>query len=158
MILSNFRARRRRGVAVVEFAFLIPVILILLLGTWEIGRLIEVNQLLYNAAREGARQAATGLVTNSAVQQVVINYLKNAGLPTQNVNVTVQDLNSPGTDATQATWMDQLQVTVNIPCKDVTWTTLNLVTNSSSKMTVQATWNCMKDQDYPTNITAPAGS
>jgi Flp pilus assembly protein TadG len=157
VILSKSLARRRPGVAAVEFAFLLPVILILLLGTWEVGRLIEVNQLLYNASREGCRQAATGLVSNSGVQQVVVNYLKNAGLPTQNVVVTVQDLTSPGTDATAATWMDQLQVTVTIPCEDVLWSTIDLITNATSKMTVQATWNCMTDQNYPTSITAPAG-
>jgi Flp pilus assembly protein TadG len=142
----------------VEFAFLLIFMLFLLLGTWEVGRLIEVNQLLYNAAREGCRKAVTGLDSNSTVQQVVTNYLSNAGLPTQNVVVTVQDVTSPGTDASNASWMDQMQVTVTIPCKDVAWSTLYLVTNPSRKMTVQATWNCMKDQNYPTSITAPAGS
>lgn len=158
MVLSNHPLRCRRGAAAVEFAFLLTFMLILLLGTWEVGRLLEVNQLLYNAAREGCRQAVTGLETNNAIQQVVTNYLKNAGLPTQNVVVTVQDLTSPGTDASNATWMDQMQVTVTIPCKDVAWSTLYLITNPSSIMTVQAVWNCMKDQNYPTSITAPAGS
>jgi Flp pilus assembly protein TadG len=75
VLLSNRLAYHRRGVAAVEFAFVLPFILILLLGMWEEGRAIQVNQILYNAAREGARQASTGVVTNSAAQQVVINYL-----------------------------------------------------------------------------------
>ncbi len=148
MILLNRKVRRRRGTAAVEFGFLLPFILILLLGLWEVGRLIEVNQLLYNAAREGCRQASTGL----------INYLKNAGLPTQNVSVTVQDLTNPGTDVSNATWMDQLQVIVTIPCDDVTWSSIDLTTNSTSKLTVQAIWNSMKDQTYPTTINPPPGS
>ncbi|HLJ94738.1 MAG TPA: TadE/TadG family type IV pilus assembly protein [Gemmataceae bacterium] len=158
MILLNRKVRRRRGTAAVEFGFLLPFILILLLGLWEVGRLIEVNQLLYNAAREGCRQASTGLINNNAVQQVVINYLKNAGLPTQNVSVTVQDLTNPGTDVSNATWMDQLQVIVTIPCDDVTWSSIDLTTNSTSKLTVQAIWNSMKDQTYPTTINPPPGS
>jgi Flp pilus assembly protein TadG len=125
---------------------------------WEVGRLIEVNQLVYNAAREGARQASTGLKSNAAVQQVVVNYLKNAGLPTANVVVTVQDLTSPGTDATAAAWMDQLQVTVTIPCEDVGWTKLDLITTPTSTLTVQSTWNSMKDRVYPNPITPPSGS
>jgi Flp pilus assembly protein TadG len=157
VILCNRRARGRRGTAAVEFAFLLPFILMLLLGLWEVGRLIEVNQLLYNAAREGCRQASTALVNNTAVQQVVVNYLKNAGLPTQNLVVNVQDLTNPGTDAMNAAWMDQFQITVTIPCEDVLWTTLDQVTTATSKMTVQATWNSMKDQSYPGSINPPPG-
>lgn len=158
MALSHRRTHDRWGTAAVEFALLLPFILILLLGLWEVGRLIEVNQLLYNAAREGCRQASTGLINNAAVQQVVVNYLKNAGLPTLNVVVDVQDATKPGTDVSNATWMDQLQVTVTIPCADVLWSTLDLVTTATSKLTVQAAWNSMKDQSYPTTITAPPGS
>src|SRR5437870_8740236 len=111
MMLRIHRPHGRRATAVIEFALLLPFILILLVGIWEVGRLIEVNQLLYNAAREGCRQASTGTINNTAVEQVVVNYLKNAGMPTQNLVVTVQDLTSPGTDVSAATWMDQLQVT-----------------------------------------------
>ena len=133
------------------------LILILLLGLWEVGRLIEVNQILYNAAREGCRQASTGTMNNTAVQQVVTNYIKNAGLPTQNVTVTVQDLTNAGTDVSQATWMDQLQITITMPCEDVLWSTTDLVTTANSKFTIQAMWNSMKDQTYPNSINAPAG-
>jgi Flp pilus assembly protein TadG len=156
-VIHSNRRTRRPGTAAVEFAFLLPFILILLLGLWEVGRLIEVNQLMYNAAREGCRQASTGLINNTAVQQVVVNYLKNAGLPTQNVVVNVQDLTNPGTDAMNAAWMDQFQITVTIPCEDVLWSTIDLVTNGSSQMTVQATWNSMKDQTFPNSTTAPPG-
>jgi hypothetical protein len=124
---------------------------------WEEGRAIQVNQILYNAVREGARQASTGLISNSAVQQVVLNYLQNAGLPTQDVTVTVQDLTSPGTDATTAAWMDQFQVTASIPYKDVAWTNLLQAMTPTSQLTAQAVWNSMKDQNYPTSISTPAG-
>jgi Flp pilus assembly protein TadG len=157
VIQRNRLADHRPGAAVVEFAFLLPFILILLLGLWEMGRAAQVNQMLYNAAREGARQASTGLITDSAVQQVVLNYLQNAGLPTQDVVVTVQDLTSPGTDATVATWMDQLQVTVSIPFKDVAWSSLRLVTTPTTQLTAQVLWNSLRDQGYPTSISAPAG-
>src|SRR5581483_10800058 len=112
--------RPRAGVAAIEMAFVMSFILPpLLLGTWEVGRMINVKQMLGNAAREGARQASAGQINNTQVQQVVVNYLKNAGIPTTNVVATVSDLSNPGTDATKAVQFDQLQVTVTIPFKDV---------------------------------------
>ena len=39
----------------------------LLMGVWEVGRLVQVEQLLNNAAREGARQASTSNVTTAGV-------------------------------------------------------------------------------------------
>ena len=63
--------RHRRGVAAVEAALLLPLALMLMLGTWEVGRMVQVGQILENAAREGGRSAATGQNTNSQVQQTV---------------------------------------------------------------------------------------
>jgi Flp pilus assembly protein TadG len=147
----------RRGVAALEAALLVPLVLFLLLGVWEVGRMANVSQIINNAAREGARQAATGLLTNVQVQQAVLNYLNNAGIPTQNATVTVTDLTNSGTDATQATQMDQMQVTITLPFEDVSWTKLDLVTNASTQYTVQATWLSVKDQSYPTTLSAPPG-
>jgi len=150
--------RTRSGVAAIEMAFVMSFILPpLLLGTWEVGRMINVKQLLGNAVREGARQASAGQISNAQAQQVVINYLQNAGVPTANVVVTVSDLTSPGTDATQAAQFDQLQVTVTMPFKDVAWIGLHLVTTNATQLNAQAIFYSTKDQNYPTTVTAPAG-
>ena len=50
----------RRGSAAVEAAVVMPVIVTMLLGMLEVGRLVEVQEIMNNAAREGARQAAGG--------------------------------------------------------------------------------------------------
>ena len=78
--------REREGVAAVEAAFVLPIVVTLMLGIWEVGRMIEVTQLVTNAAREGARVAAGGningtSVTVSTVQQAVKDYMTSAGLP-----------------------------------------------------------------------------
>jgi Flp pilus assembly protein TadG len=153
------RARRsRRGTAAVEMAIVMSFILPpLLLGTWEVGRMINVKETLSNAAREGARQASAGQLTNAQVQQVVLNYLTNAGVPTTNAVVTVSDLTNPGTDATQATQLDQLQVGVTLPYSDVEWVGLHLITTSTTQLNAQAIFYSTKDQNYPTSVTAPAG-
>ncbi|MBV8684955.1 MAG: pilus assembly protein, partial [Caulobacteraceae bacterium] len=53
--------------------------MILLMGIIEVGRLIEMQQVLSNAVREGARQAATGQLNNTQVQAVVTQYITVAG-------------------------------------------------------------------------------
>ena len=136
---------------------MLTILTILLLGAWEGGRLIEVQQILSNSAREGARQAASGGLTASQVQTVVTNYLQDAGLPITDVVVTVTDVTNPGTDPTQATEFDNLKVTVTIPFKDVRWTGDVLVTNASTILTGQATWFSENGAAYPGSITVPPG-
>jgi Flp pilus assembly protein TadG len=49
--------RRFRGQALVEFALILPVLLVILLGTFDAGRLIFAYNSVSNAAREGGRTA-----------------------------------------------------------------------------------------------------
>jgi Flp pilus assembly protein TadG len=145
----------------VEFVVVLPILMTFLVSLWEVGRLVQVSQILNNAAREGARQAASGKMTNAQVQLVVCEYLKDAGLPDYTASpanqVTVSDLTNPGTDASAASQLDQLEVTVNIPFSAVRWSSLGLVTGPNTTLNGQATWCSSVDQVYPTNVTAPAG-
>ena len=61
-----------RGVALVEFALVVPILVVLLFGIWEFGRLFESQLIVTNAAREGARYAIEG---DSDVQTRVVDYL-----------------------------------------------------------------------------------
>jgi Flp pilus assembly protein TadG len=147
----------RRGTVAVEAAFILMMMVPLLLGSWEVSRLVEVQQILNNAAREGARQAAAGQLTAAQVQQVMTNYLHDAGLPTTNVAVTIQDLTSPGIDPTAATEFDKMQAKITIPFKDVRWSASLLTTNASTILTATATWYSENGSAYPTNISVPSG-
>ena len=51
------RGLGERGAALVEFALLLPVLMMIVLGTIDFGYLINRSTLLDNAAREGAREA-----------------------------------------------------------------------------------------------------
>jgi Flp pilus assembly protein TadG len=148
---------KKRGTVAVEAAFLLTMMTPLLLGSWEVARLVEVQQILNNSAREGARQAASGQLTASQVQLVVTDYLQDAGLPITDVVVTVQDLTSPGTDPTSASEFDNLQVLVTIPFKDVRWSASLLVTNASTILTASSNWFSENGAAYPTSITVPPG-
>lgn len=57
----NFLARRSRGTTLVETALVLSVLLLFLMGIFEYGRYLLVNQMLANAAREGVRYAATNV-------------------------------------------------------------------------------------------------
>jgi Flp pilus assembly protein TadG len=173
MIRTSARSARRHGAAAVEMAMVLPLLVWLLVGVWEVGRMVEVQQIISNAAREGARQAATGQFTNAQVEQVVANYLQVAGIPTTNLNTTgntgiqtitgtaqvkmVTDLTNPSYDVSQAGYLDQIQVTVQIPFQDVKWSVLNLITQSSTTMKATVTWYTMVDKPYPIPPEPPPG-
>jgi Flp pilus assembly protein TadG len=140
----------RRGTAAVELAVVLPLLVLLLLGIWEVGRLVEAQQLLSNAAREGGRQASTGKKTTAEVQQDVLNYLAKAGVNTTGATVTVTNLtDSTRSDPTTAQQMDQLQITVTLPFDNVRWALVNHIV-SGTTLTGSATWYSMRD--LPLNV------
>ena len=71
-----------RGQALVEFALVLPLILMLLLGILEFGRAWNEHQVVTDAARAGARLAALAdpNITSDSVQAVVAQSLANAGI------------------------------------------------------------------------------
>lgn len=77
----------RRGQAVVEFALVLPLVLILVIGVFEFARAWNIQQVLTDAAREGARVAVVGsgageskAVIESKVNTVINNALSVAAI------------------------------------------------------------------------------
>ncbi len=170
--IKNVRRRRyrlplRRGIAVVEAAFILPIVLILMMGVWEVGRMIQVSQILDNAAREGARVAAGGYinsvpVTVSTVQTEVTNYLTAAGLPTTAVNgaqITLTCLATPTwTDPYSALPLDPFTVTVTIPAgapfNSLRWNLLNRIT-SVTQLSATVYWQSANNSQVVVSTTLP---
>lgn len=71
--------KKTRGQAVVEFALVLPILLLLLLGISEFGRAFLTLNSLTQAAREGARIAATG-GDQTAVNDRVMEVLNAANI------------------------------------------------------------------------------
>jgi hypothetical protein len=69
---------RRKGVAAVEFAVCLPLLFTILYGLWEVGRAVEVQNVMWNSAREGARDASMGQANLQAVANNLIIYLQSA--------------------------------------------------------------------------------
>lgn len=72
------RRARERGAAAVEFAMVLPVLLLLLGGVIDFGSLYYNQIVLSNAARDGARlvaanSAASPLFTQSQIQTAIQN-------------------------------------------------------------------------------------
>lgn len=60
------RPPARRGTATVELALVMTFVVIpLILGLWEMGRYVQVQQFVANSAREGARMAAQAVTISS---------------------------------------------------------------------------------------------
>jgi Flp pilus assembly protein TadG len=63
--LSTSRiGRDERGQALVEFALILPIILLLVVGMLEFARAWNLHQVMTDAAREGARRAVLADATN----------------------------------------------------------------------------------------------
>src|SRR5689334_11480465 len=133
----------RRAAALVEFAVVLPLLTIILLGLWEISRLIEACQLLATATREGARQASTGGLTAAQTRQAVLATLSHSGLPTEHVAVRVVNLSSPEVDVALAQPLDRLRVSVSIPYRDVRWLAFSVFSGDDTRLSAESTWVSM---------------
>jgi Flp pilus assembly protein TadG len=157
----------RRGLAAVEAAFTLPIVVVLMTGVWEVGRMIEVNQLVTNAAREGARVAAGGNingvgVTVSTVQQKVRDYMTAAGLPSTAItNAQITLTNQSGnswTDPCDAQPLDKFQVQVIIPSgtafDSLRWSFLTKIT-SLNQISVAVTWMSANNSQVTVSSSLP---
>ncbi len=78
----NTRDRQHeRGQALIEAAITIPILLMLMVGIFEIGRAYQTWQVLTNAAREGARMSITPSGTQSNTTALIRQYMKEGQLP-----------------------------------------------------------------------------
>jgi Flp pilus assembly protein TadG len=64
----------------IETAIVLPILLLVSVSIFEIGRAYQTAQVLTNAAREGARVAVMPGTKVADVQQLVKDYLKNGQL------------------------------------------------------------------------------
>ena len=81
---TRARLRSERGQALLETAFVLPIILLVSVGIFEFGRAYQTAQVITNAAREGARVAVLPNATPDDVRERVTTYLKNGQLASFN--------------------------------------------------------------------------
>jgi Flp pilus assembly protein TadG len=85
--------KNQKGVAMVEFAIALPLILLLLCGTIEFGVLFYNKQVITNASREGVRAGIVTGITNSTIKTIVKDYSSNKLIGLKDpVSVTDDDI------------------------------------------------------------------
>jgi uncharacterized protein (UPF0333 family) len=95
-------SKDKDGQVIVEFAILLPILLLLIFGITEFGRAIMVKNILHTASREGARLAVIASADSLSVdgrvrevlnaanvvpKEIIIQYFPNP--PDRKVEVTV---------------------------------------------------------------------
>ena len=90
--LKRFR-RADGGQALVEFALIMPFLLLFIIGIVEFGRAWNLHQVITDAAREGARTAVVHdpAMTLDSITKVVKNAIATAGVNPNNATITVTD-------------------------------------------------------------------
>jgi Flp pilus assembly protein TadG len=92
---------RERGTALIEFALVLPLLLVLTVAAVDFGRAFFVKNMLEQSAREGVRLLAVSSLADSAlIRGRVLEVANSSG-------VTVNSLTIEGPDA-----MQQVRVTV----------------------------------------------
>lgn len=84
----------QRGTGIVEMALVLPILLLLVVGTLDFGRAIYVRNALANAARDGARIGVVDPSNTSCIRTVAARRSSLAELTAADVTVT-----PPGTIA-----------------------------------------------------------
>lgn len=194
--LKNSR-HKRRGAVLVEAALILPFLLYCIYGMWEYGRLIQTYQIVANAAREGGRAASTGSRTATnvhpqlpvnpdwEVQNSVVSYMKNAGLPintssTSNLKIIVSnpdktsswtyDAINPGSGtgsgsgvdpvagATQdiANRRDRVFVEVEYKYQAVKWSPAQWFVGNAAIIKASSSWFVLKDKPVAIDSSIPS--
>jgi len=92
-----------RAQAIVEFAIVLPILLVILVGLFEVGRLIFIYSAATNASREAARYAsAVGLDDNGLTRFNYCEGIKNVALssaflvPASDLTIEIEYDHGPG--------------------------------------------------------------
>ncbi|MGH7499556.1 MAG: TadE/TadG family type IV pilus assembly protein [Gemmatimonadales bacterium] len=113
MTRTHLRLGGRRGQSLVEFALVVPLLLLMLAGIIEFGRAWNMSQVVTDAARQGARTAAVLNPDPSATVDSV-RAVVDAALQSGNVDPTANGV-SVVVDNFQAGSNTPVTVTVSVP-------------------------------------------
>lgn len=105
-----------------------PVLFLMVFGMIEYGRAVMVQQIMTNAAREGARSAVLDGATASDVTSRVVTYLQGGGISTASSSHVTLNPSNP----TSAGYGDPVTVTVTIPFNQVSWLGTPMYLNNRS--------------------------
>jgi hypothetical protein len=103
VILKN-KTTKHKGQALVEIALVLPILLLLLFGIIEFGRILNAYIMVSNASREGARYSAVGH-TDVQVRQLVMDKTPNLNIVQSSIIINPRN-----------TGAERERVIVTVPC------------------------------------------
>ena len=122
---------RRAGAAMLEFAIVLPIFLLLVFGIIELGRMMMLNQIAVNGCRAACRQAIVPGASLNNVKGVVTTYLESAGVSDAEPYVKIQK--SDGSEVENLNEIgshESVTVRVQFPYKKYTWGFSSIVRDS----------------------------
>jgi Flp pilus assembly protein TadG len=81
--------KKDRGQSMVEFALLLPFLILLIVGTFDLGRAFFSLITITNAAREGARYGTLHPSDEAGMKAAAATEATNSGIPITTSNVVV---------------------------------------------------------------------
>ncbi len=176
MLLYQAGNKRRAGVATVEAAVVLALLLVpVIIGVWEVGRLVYAQQVVITAAREGARLASQGRVINRLgtpteisfdsgtpnIKDTVYQALVTGGLSgLSRSDVTIHfgfdgetPSASPSRNPFEGIKNEKFRVFVSVPWDKVRWINLGLVNPTTVQYTVD--WQMLVDDPFTFNSEVP---
>ena len=120
-----------RGNALIETAITMPLLLLLIVGIFEVGRAYQTWQVLTNAAREGARMSVTPNSDTSTAEALVRQYMLDGQLA--EYSVAAVDVNNNASLTVNGTTVGASLVTVDYPFEFIMLQpVINLVASGST--------------------------
>ncbi|MBI3949402.1 MAG: pilus assembly protein [Acidobacteria bacterium] len=138
---SDGRHRSKRGQALVETALILPLLMLMLVGIIEFGRLLFTQHAVTNAAREGGRVAILPNKAESDVVGAVASVLQRSGLDATKATTSVSGVwGSTGSPT---------NVTVTYPYRSVALEAVLAIipggTDAVSQITISSSSNMIKE-------------
>lgn len=152
------RQRSERGQSLVEFGLIIPIVLLLMCGLFDLGRLVFINNSLSDGARHGARHASVDPRASdycAVVDQAVRSATRGQDLSTYRVTYQLVDpdgaldgpplvlcqngLNGPGKASIPSTTSTRDTVTVDLGAD------VDLILGFIARATGRSTFNLHAD-------------
>lgn len=79
--------KKQKGQSLVEFAIILPILLLILIGILEFGMILNSYLTIHSASREGARLAIVG-GSDIEIETLITNMYPNLDVENLTVNIT----------------------------------------------------------------------
>lgn len=117
--------QQRRGVSVVEFAVVLPVIVLLLAGAIEAARGVMVSHTLQEAAQAGCRVYSVEGTSRADAEAIIETALSQAGISTYAISF------SPSNKESVDIPMEPVTVTITADYSNVAWLPPNFLAGAT---------------------------